>query len=376
MSTGSGSSVAETSRASEPAPVADEMEGGSEDLEALEREVEREVERAMADPPNEPAKEPAKADPPKVKPSVSGNIAEALSGGSGLTPSQLHTPELEEQVVSDMKKLSDEQFQSLFEDLKQHPEFPSYCEGIRLELGEGDDDDEKWVWGEHEPYLDVVGLLVWAKAKQNMSHALGLAPPRLPAPSPLPAVATPVNTAGTHPALAAKPAEPPAPLPKAVAPVVTPAAIVPTPHTMFFMKETPAPSPKAVPPAPAIPVKAPAPAIPVETPTPSLPAAPVEAPTPSLPAAPAEAPPPSLPAVPVETPTAPAPSLPAIPVAEAPAPLPPVNTPATPTPAAGGLSRTVDAVAADVHRDNKPNSSTHRKEYMAFLRAAKNPIFG
>lgn len=333
--------------------------------------MEREVERAMADPPKEPATEPAKADPPKVKPSVSGNIAEALSGGSGLTPSQLHTPELEEQVVSDMKKLSDEQFQSLFEDLKQHPEFPSYCEGIGLELGEGDDDDEKWVWGEHEPYLDVVGLLVWAKAKQNMSHALGLTPPRLPAPSPLPAVATPVNTAGAHPALAAKPADPPAPLPKAVAPVVTPAAIVPTPHTMFFMKETPAPSPKAVPPvnpadppAPAIPVKAPAPAIPVEAPTPSLPAAPVESPAPSLPAAS------------VETPTAPAPSLPAIPVAEAPAPSPPVNTPATPTPAAGDLSRTVDAVAADVHRDNKPNSSTHRKEYMAFLRAAKNPILG
>ena len=396
MSTVSGSSVAATSRASEPVVPADGLDGESVDLAELERECERVL---METPlPKDPVKET-----PKVKPPVSGNIAQALSGGGGLTPSQLHTPELEEQVVSEMKQLSDEQFQSLSEDLKQHPEFPSYCEGIRLELDEGgDDDDAKWVWGEQEPYLDVVGLLVWAKAKQNMSHALGLTPspltsPAPPAPAaspPLPAVTTPVNP-GAHPALTAKPAESPAPSPKTVTPVpaqpspkvpaelpapvvVTPAnpseMIVPTPHTTFFVRpaEPPAPSPKAVPPVNPVEVTPanPAPkAVPPVNPVAVTPANPAEPPAPPPKAVPPVNPVEATPANPAELP---APS----PVSVAPTAPPAVVTPANPTPAASDLSSTVDAVVADVQRDNKPNSSTHRKEYMAFLRAAKNPIFG
>ena len=61
---------------------------------------------------NQPQNQPRQT-PQKSSHQFPGNIAEALSGGSGLTPSQLHTPELEEQVVSDMKKLSDEQFSIL-----------------------------------------------------------------------------------------------------------------------------------------------------------------------------------------------------------------------------------------------------------------------
>ena len=363
----------------------DGVDGESVDLEELERECERVLEMEMVPPPKEPPSQTPKPTLGATKPAdVSGNIAQALRGGTGLTPSQLHTAELEAQVEEDLKKLSDDQFQVLCDDLKKHPEFPSYCEGIRMELEEGDDDSEKWEWGEQEPYLDVVGLLVWAKAKQNMSIALGLIPPPkvdMPSPVVVPVVTTPVNP------------DPPAPSPALVVPVVAtpvnPDPPAPSPVVVPVIAtpvnpDPPAPSPPVVttpvnpdPPAPS-PVVVPVVTTPVN-PDPPAPSPAVVVPVVATPVNPAPSPLVVPEAVkPALTPLAvAAPVVVATPVnPNPPAPSPVVATPANPIPAPGDLSRTVDSVVADVQKDNRPNSSSHRKEYMAFLRAAKNPIFG
>ena len=82
-------------------------------------------------------------------------------------------------MEQELKLLSEEEFEFKVEECRHHPDFKSYCDGIRYELGlESDQEGEpEWEWGEHEPYLDVLGLLVWAKAKKNMMDALGVQPP-------------------------------------------------------------------------------------------------------------------------------------------------------------------------------------------------------
>ncbi len=336
------------------------METDDEDLDALEKEVEAEFNKDMPPeilppPPHpaqversEPALPPVVVTPTSPTPKtptpsrtpisptpsdVSGNLASALVGGGGLLPSQLFSPELEKDATDSLNKLTEEEFDKRVEEAKTHPEFQSYCDGMRLELGETGDEPDAWVFGLDEPLIDMVGFLVWVKARENMRKALGVVAPPPPAPAAPKAFAAPAAIAPPEAPKASAPviAEPEAP--KASAPEAPKAfaapAIVPTPHTMFFQAGVPVPGPKAS--APAI--------------------APPEAPKASAPVI----------AVP-EAPKA------AAPVTEAPgAKAPP---PSVPSPSA--LSTAVDEVVASTATP-KPTSTSHRKEYMAFLRAAKNP---
>ena len=377
ISTTSGTSVADTTPAEVEVVDQTDDEGGLS-LAELEKECEKQLALAMAQPEETPTDTPQPEETPTgtsfgskggggkgrgnpVKPipasGNSGNLALALTSGGGLTPSQLHTQELETEVVGELKKFSEEQFEAKVEELKQHHEFKSYCDAVRLEIGEQEDaaPEEKWEFGEQECYLDVVGLMVWIRARENMRRALGVQVPALPMGDKVEPPA----------AMQVEPAKVEAPAAKVEA-VETPApSITPSPHTMFFPPSTPAlpvtPTPALPAPTPALP--APTPALPA--PTPALPA-----PTPALPA-----PTPALPATPTPppAPTAPTPALPATPTPP-PAPTPPTPAlPATAVPVPGDLSARVDQLAVAVAADVKPTSSTHRKEYMAFLRAAKNP---
>ena len=298
-------------------------------MEELEREVELAMNNLMEQPqqpiPQLPEHMPAakKGDEKNLTSSqtgegCSGNLAQALRGGGGMiTPSQLATQELEDEVEKELKLLlTDQQFEAKMEECRNHPEFNSYCEGIRYELGFESDVEgaAAWEWGEQEPYLDVLGFLVWVKAKTNMLHALGVGPAVTPAP-------------------VKAPPGPTAEVAKVEAPKVA--------------------TPPALPPAP------------VETPkvvqTPALPPAPVE--TPRVVQQPA------LPPAPVGTPALPPAQL----TAPAPVPSPPQAV-GSGVPAPSDLSGHVEQVVSEVKKDTKPNSTTHRKEYMAFLRAANNPI--
>ena len=358
------------------------METDDEDLDALEKEVEAEFNKDMPPeilppPPHpaqversEPALPPVVVTPTSPTPKtptpsrtpisptpsdVSGNLASALVGGGGLLPSQLFSPELEKDATDSLNKLTEEEFDKRVEEAKTHPEFQSYCDGMRLELGETGDEPDAWVFGLDEPLIDMVGFLVWVKARENMRKALGVVAPPPPAPAAPKAFAAPAAIAPPEAPKASAPviAEPEAPkasapeAPKASAPVIAEPeapkasapeapkafaapAIVPTPHTMFFQAGVPVPGPKAS--APAI--------------------------------APPEAPKASAPVIAVPE----APKAAAAPVTEAPgAKAPP---PSVPSPSA--LSTAVDEVVASTATP-KPTSTSHRKEYMAFLRAAKNP---
>ena len=215
ISTTSGTSVADTTPAE--VEVADQTDDdGGLSLAELEKECEKQLALAMAQPEETPTDTPQPEETPTgtpqpeetptgtsfgskggggkgrgnpVKPipasGNSGNLALALTSGGGLTPSQLHTQELETEVVGELKKFSEEQFEAKVEELKQHHEFKSYCDAVRLEIGEQEDaaPEEKWEFGEQECYLDVVRLMVWIRARQNMRRALGVQVPALGTPS-------------------------------------------------------------------------------------------------------------------------------------------------------------------------------------------------
>ena len=362
LSTSDGSSMPGTSTT--PADIVDHTDDDGVDGMSLS-ELEKDCEEALAQmvPPVHPSHPPnpsvsaeggGKGRPvtPPATSGNSGNLALALTSGGGLTPSQLHTPELETQVVGELKQLSEEQFEAKVEELKQHHEFNSYCDAVRLEIGGQEDDapEEKWEFGEQECYLDVVGLMVWIRARENMRRALGVQVPSLTVEPKVEPVEAP----------AAKVEDPePVPVPPTAPPAVLPTAptspIIPTPHTMFF------PPPAAT---PTVPTNLP-PSVPPAAPPTAPPTVPLAAP----PTAPPTVPPAALPTAPPTVPPA-APSIvPTVPPAAPPAPpIEPTNVPAP-----GDLSARVDTVAVTVAADAKPTSSTHRKEYMAFLRAAKNP---
>lgn len=336
QSTASGSSFAGTAT-----PMETEEE---EDLEALEKAVEAEFnkdtpplpEPVLPYPPHPsqvlppPAEIPATPSPTPKTPTpsrtmmspppsdVSGNLARALVGGGGLMPSQLFCPDLEKDVTDSLNKLTEEEFDKRLEEAKTHPEFKSYCDGMRLEIGETGDESDAWVFGDQEPFLDMVGFLVWVKARENMRKALGVVVPPPPPPA---------------------------------AP-----AILPTPHTMFFDQ---AGNPVQGPPQETVAApKASAPVI--AAPVAPKASSPPEAPKASAPVIPApEAPK----AAALEAPKASAPV-----TAEPEAPKAP--PPSVPSPSA--LSAAVDQVVASTATP-KPTSTSHRKEYMTFLRAANNP---
>ena len=254
-------------------------------------------------------KSPPKASPPS--PHVTANLAHAsLAGDGSLTPSMIYTPELEKQVSLEMEKWADDEIEKRVRNAPNHPEFQAYCTAFRMEIGEAADEPDPWVFGSQEPCEDVMGFEMWVRGKNNILKALGLAQP---APNPL----------NKNEAVSSDP-------------------IVPTPHTMFFNKDSQAP-PLAK--APQVSEPAPSPAV-AKAPQASEPA-----PSPAVAKAPQASEPPQA-ASATESPGT-------------------ASTTAAPLP--NELSKAVDDVANKTTDLNKATSATNRKEYMKFLRQANNP---
>ena len=297
-------------------------------------------------------------------------------------------------------------------------------------------DDDECIFGRDEPYEDLLSFHVWCICRDRLRERLGLGKAEAPAkpasslhtappPAKHPATAAPPKAmAELHPAL-----KPPHPgqtsAPKAsvsVPPALTPAPappVVPQPGTMFFpTAETShaalAPPMASIPPvATQLAAETSVPAVPAETLVPpvaeqpaaetSVPEVAAETSAPPVPKQPLDET--LVPAATVETSAPPMPKQPAAetPVAETslvpvpkqhaaatpaehpstPAVMGPPSSavskagpahPGVPNPPASGLSDRVDKAILDVPKEAaKPTSATHRNEYMAYLRAARNP---
>ena len=304
-----------------------------------------------------PPKASAVASP---KPEVSGNLAAGLGE---LLPNEIHDAKVEEMIQNRLAKLDEDQLDQALKMAPLHPDYESYVRGIKTEIGVEYEDE--WKFGEEEPFLDLVGLHAYAYQLQQFRDRLAMG-------HPVPdKVAKALHGAAHHPSLSAAA--------KAATPAV-PAQAPPSEH----------PSVKASAPATVAKVEPPEPAQASADATPTAPATVAKA-HPELP------PPASAPATAVATavakaehaqasPTAPATAVPkvespaptiAVAKAESPVPAPATVAKASPppppaqaaTPAASQLSNQVDQIA----ETTLPTSVTHRSEYMAYLRAARNP---
>ena len=333
---------------------------------------------------------------PAAKTEVTGNLALGLE--EGITPTDLYDARVEEMITTRFGKLDEAQFEALFAAAPVHPEYESYCRAVKLEVG-GDDVD--WEFGRDEPFLDMVGLHSWAFSRQQLRDRLALG--ELPAKdtSKAPSIACPAvhpsqlpkATAGVHPsqlptASKSSPvAKPPATSPALAAPVAKPPGPATSPaHAAPVAMPSGTTSPELAAPVakPPGPTTSTAHAAPVETPSDTA-TSPAQA-APATPAVPAQ--PTSIlrrSVAFVESPTvvpaaaspeaSKAPSLATVeasPEASPPPPPPEPKSTAVPPPPSA-LSNQVDAITDKVKEDNGPNSVTHRPEYMAYLRAARNP---
>ena len=350
------------------------------------------------------------------QPSVTGSLASGLD--DGLFPSAIHDPEVERQVHERFEKLGQRELQQLVKDAPTHPEYDSYVRALKLEHGL---DDEEWSFGRDDWYEDLVNLYVWSACRQRLRERLALEKPGA-ASMPSGSVTSSSSIVSSIPSVAVTPAEvaPAEETPKVLSPV--PPVEVPTPvrwegwekfkvpkakhpaDTAAMPKNALTPAPKASPvlevpygryhprthleetqatvidsPEPPTPETAKAPA-----PAPGAPAAPAAPPAPTAPPAPAAPPVPAAPPAPAGPPAAPVPAAPPAPAAATDAPVPkaaapvPKADPAVPPP--GTLSERVSAVVDAVKTEETPgpeselpSSKTHRAEYMAYLRAARNP---
>ena len=377
----------------------DTTPGNDDELTQLEEEVMNELRQTFPEPTPPPAA-PAAAEHASA-PEVTGSLAAGLGEG-GLSLSDLYDEKVDDLVRARFDKMSEEEFQRELVKAPHHPEFQSYCNAVKLEIGLGDCSDDPWVFGEYDAFEDLVNLHIWATCRQQLRDRLALGQ-LVPAEQDhgAPTAAAPENT---HPAALPAPEHPPALAPPP-APAATPPAqptITPTPPTVFFLpgSSTPVPGPGAIPtpkpaatptaqatptPTPAAAKATPTPApTPVASPTPPQPVAP----TPPQPVAPTPqpvAPTPPQPVAPTPpqpvAPTPPQPVAPTPPHPVAPTPPQPVAPtppqPVAPTPpqpvAPSDLSERVDSIVANVAAATLPTSTTHRSDYMAFLRAARNP---
>ncbi len=322
----------------------DTTPGNDDELTQLEEEVMNELRQTFPEPTPPPAA-PAAAEHASA-PEVTGSLAAGLGEG-GLSLSDLYDEKVDDLVRARFDKMSEEEFQRELVKAPHHPEFQSYCNAVKLEIGLGDCSDDPWVFGEYDAFEDLVNLHIWATCRQQLRDRLALGQ-LVPAEQDhgAPTAAAPENT---HPAALPAPEHPPALAPPP-APAATPPAqptITPTPPTVFFLpgSSTPVPGPGAIPtPKPAATPTAQA------TPTPT-PAAAKATPTPAP--------------TPVASPTPPQPVAPTPPQPVAPTPPQPV--------APSDLSERVDSIVANVAAATLPTSTTHRSDYMAFLRAARNP---
>ena len=286
---------------------------------------------------------------------MTGNLANALAGGDDkLTPSQLWSQEIEDDVAKMLAKVDGEDLKNMVESAREHPEMKSYVEGVRLEIG----NDGVWEFGEEDVYEDMLGFAVWVRARASMRKALGLDSPPTPGSN---TSAEPETPAPPGPAEPTAPVHPPAAEPKAepnTAPAVPkaadPKAPDPLAHKAKYQQSLRAlrdPN-NAIPPDIGLCGGPPAGAA-ASTPPPTMPPPSTMAP-PAAPPAPAASTPP---------PTMPPPSTMA----------PPAAPPAKPAgPAPHQLSATVDAAATKA-APPLPTPVSHRSEYMQYLRAARNP---
>lgn len=216
----------------------------------------------------------------------------------------LYDERVETMISQRFEKLDDAEFERLLTNAPYHPDYDSYCQGVKVEQGLEDGD---WTFGQEEPFYDLVGLHAWSFSRQNLRDRLALG------------MALPSNLMS---GLAAKAEKPLQEKSKVETPAPTPPAKVETPPKVETSLEPPK----------------------VETPP-----AKVETPVP--------------------TPPTVKPPAPAAKVHQFHAPAPPA--PAAPRPSE--LSGKVSEIAANIKRDNLPTSVSHRSEYMAFLRAGRNP---
>ena len=86
--------------------------------------------------------------PVNTEPEVTGNLAKGLD--DGILPGDLYDAKVEEMINARFAKLDDTQFEKLLEAAPVHPEYESYCRGIRVENGL---EDDEWCFGRDEPFL-------------------------------------------------------------------------------------------------------------------------------------------------------------------------------------------------------------------------------
>ena len=364
-----------------------------EELAALEREVLAEFEKGMVEDPVElpppapvpvpkpPAKEPdvAKAPAPEkaeIVPQVTGSLAAGLE--EGLLPSDLWDEKVYNMFEAKYSNLGTDEVKYLLSQAKYHPDFESYVTGFRVEHGF---EDGEWSFGDEDPYEDLLGFQTWAFVRQTMRDRLALSQIRDGTGKkgdwvePPPAAAAPANTKAA-----------PAPMTKAAAP--TEAVPKAAAAAEAIPKAAAAAAAEAIPKAATPPKAAELPPAPKSLVAPQSEVAATPA-TKGAGTPPAAATPPTKGAgtPPAPTPTAPAvipPPAPAASKAASPTMMPPPAPPAskaaspgTPTPSSmpspSELSTKVDQLVDKTSNQNLPTSTSHRSEYMAFLRAAKNP---
>ena len=145
------------------AAATDPTPGNDDELSQLEEEVLNELRQAFPEPTPPPA---AAEQRPAPKGQVTGSLAAGLEEG-GLSLSDLYDGKVDELVRGRFEKMCEEK-------APHHPEFQSYCNAVKVEIGLGDDDDDQWVFGEHDAYEDLVNLHIWSMCRQQLSDRLAL----------------------------------------------------------------------------------------------------------------------------------------------------------------------------------------------------------
>ena len=114
----------------------------------------------------------------KGKPAGNGAVETAQNGSESFCdkamdhplPSKIFTIEAETQVTAELSVLSDKAFDEKMRDAKVHPLFQIYRAKMLEDLGLEESD---WSFGEEEPFLDMVGWLVWLRFVETGSLAGG-----------------------------------------------------------------------------------------------------------------------------------------------------------------------------------------------------------
>ena len=281
-------------------------------------------------------------------------------------PSELHDVGVENEVRDVVGKLDERAMQKLLAEIKtqQKDNLELYSRALRDEAGVAEED---WSFGADDCFEDIVGFLVWAKMKDAREQI----------PAPLAELPVPVEKAPSAPPVPPSlggaqdaSASGKAPVPVAAARQVVPLQPPPAPVPVASAKGPPSPPTMAPAPVPDLPSKAlPVPVQPKVEAVPQAHAVPAR-----LEVAAPKADPvcvqPTVEATPAPKAQTGGDGGQVVPKAALPAGqmLPPPVPPAK-------LSGEVSKVAANVKEDPKqlPNSVTHRKEWMAYCRMAKNP---